>query len=70
MCSVIVPMLETIDRYGGLMLSLVASAMTSEVEGRFTDVFKLLSINREWINCLSLCKPYENQARGWTGNRS
>ena len=55
MCSAIVPMHETIGRYGGLMLSLVASVMISEMEDRFTGVFKLLSISREWINCLSLC---------------
>ena len=56
MCSVIVPKHETIGRYGGLMLSLVASATISEVEDRLTDEFKLLSLCRERINCLSLCR--------------
>ena len=37
------------------MLSFVASAMISEVEDRFTDVLKLLSLSREWTNSLSLC---------------
>ena len=55
MCSVIVPKHETIVRYGGLMLSLVVSVTISEVEDRFTDEFKLLSLCRERINCLSLC---------------
>ena len=62
MCSVILPMHETIGRYGGLVLSLVASAMISDMEDRFTGVIELLSISRVWINCLSLCnlgKPYE-----------
>ena len=47
---------ENIGRYGGLILSLVASAMMSQMEDRFTDVFKLLSLSREWVNCSSLCK--------------
>ena len=51
LCSVIVHMYETICRYGGLMLSLLVSAMTSEGEDRFTDVLTLLSSSREWINC-------------------
>ena len=42
MCSVIVPMHETIGRYDGLMLSLVASAIISEVKDSHTEVFKLL----------------------------
>ena len=54
MCSVIVPMHETIGRYGGLMLSLAPSAMISEVEDRFAIVLKPLSLSREWINCSSL----------------
>ena len=54
MYSVIVPMHETIGQYGCLMLSLVASAAISEVEDRFTDVFKLVLLCRERINCLSL----------------
>ena len=33
------------------MLSLLASAMISEVEDRFTVVLSLLSSSREWINC-------------------
>ena len=37
------------------MLSLVASATISEVENRFTDVYKLLSLYRETSNCLCLC---------------
>ena len=41
MCSVIVPMHEIIGRYGGLMLRLVASGMTSEMDDRFTDVIIL-----------------------------
>ena len=32
------------------MLSLLASAMISEVEDRFTDVLSLLSSSHEWIN--------------------
>ena len=36
------------------MLSLVASVI-SEVEDKFTDVFRLFSLSQEWINCLSLC---------------
>ena len=55
MCSVIVPMHETIGRFGGLMLSLVASAMISEMEDRFTALSTLSSLSRELINCLSLC---------------
>ena len=59
MCSVVVPMHETIGQYGGLMLSLVASAMISEMEDRFTGVFKLLSLSREWISCLIyICLHY------------
>ena len=54
MCSVIVPMNENIGRYGGLMLSSVASVAISELEDRLTDVFRLLSLSLEWINCLSL----------------
>ena len=50
MCSVIVPMHKTIGQYGGLISNLVASAMISEVADRFTDVIKLLSLSREWIN--------------------
>ena len=52
MCSVIVPMHETVGRYGGLMLSLVASAMISEMEDRFTDGLKLLSLSRGWTKRL------------------
>ena len=73
MCSVVVPMYESIGRYGGLMLILVASAMISEVEDRFTDVLKLLSLSREWINCLCLCnlgKPLKIPVRGWFGKIS
>ena len=55
MCSVIVPMHEAISQYGGQMLSLVASAMILEVEDSFTDVLRLSSLSRVWINCLSLC---------------
>ena len=54
MCLVIVPMHETIGRYGGLMLSLVASVTISEMEDRFTDEVKPLSLCRERINCLVL----------------
>ena len=54
MSSVIVPMHETIGRYGGLKLSLVLQS--SEVEDSFTDVLRLWSLSREMINYLSLCK--------------
>ena len=37
------------------MLSLVASVTISEVEDRFTDVFKPSSLCRKRINCISLC---------------
>ena len=43
MCSVIVPMHDTIGRYGGRMLSLVVSPIISDVEDRFVDMLKLLS---------------------------
>ena len=36
------------------MLSIVASVMISEVEDRFTDVSKLLSLCRERINCITV----------------
>ena len=53
LCSVIVPTHESIGRYGGLMLSLVALVMISQMEDRFSDVFRLLSLIREWNDCLS-----------------
>ena len=43
-CSVIVPIHKTNGQYGSLMLSLVASVI-SEVEDRFTGMFKLLSLS-------------------------
>ena len=55
MCLVIVPMHETIGRYGGLVSCLVDSAMIPEVEDRCTNEFELLSLCRERINCLNLC---------------
>ena len=47
MCSVIVPMHQTIGQYGGLMLSLEASATSSEVEDRCTYVLRLIIMLRE-----------------------
>ena len=61
MCSVIVPMHEIIDRYGGQMLNFVASATISEVEDRFTDVLKLLSLSRECTSCQCLCNLGKSQ---------
>ena len=37
------------------MLSIVASATTSQMEDRFMDKYKLSSLCQDRINCLRLC---------------
>ena len=36
-------------------MCLVVSVILSDLEDRFTDIFKLLLVCRELINCLRLC---------------